>query len=134
MSEEVFADVFALMYNEKSTVEYSIRQTFYPSGLYPSTLHNVIIMEKDAFVKLITTWVVNSVVDLNDRRDLIDVKQYIPPEYQIFWPNNRQEAELYGPQISDQVRETLTTYSLIMVARLNDREEVYYPYGGDKYN
>ena len=91
-------------------------------------------MEKDAFVKLITTWVVNAVVDLNDRRDLVNIKKYIPPEYQIFWPNNRQEAEIYGTQISDQVRETLTTYSLIMVARLNDREEVYYPYGGKRYD
>lgn len=115
-------------------MEYTVKQSFYPSGLYPSTLHNVIIMEQAAFAKLLTAWVLDLVTDINSNKIDYDIQALLPEEYQVLWPTTKLQMALYAPQIEAEVNKVLGTYSLIMVARLKYREEVYYPHGGIRYN
>lgn len=69
------------VYNAEIRKSFTVKYVYKENGLYPSALHNVILMEYKGFADMMWEFVKENVV-LNKE---LNISQYLPKEYQTLW-------------------------------------------------
>lgn len=69
------------LYDAELTKEFKVKYVYKENGLYPSALHNVIVMEYKAFANMLWEFLKNNIVLNKD----LNLTQYVPKEYRPVW-------------------------------------------------
>lgn len=111
--------------------KYKVKKTYYPSGIYPSAISNVILMEVEGFISMLAQWAAHTITDVNEQTK--DIADSLPPQYLALWPRNTLQVQSAVMMFKSQLKIFFRNFSLMAVCRLNDREQVYQPHSSDKY-
>lgn len=119
INETEFKKVFKILYESEVNTEYTLKKSYFPEGIYPSAISNVIIMEGDGLNNMLVQWLAKVIIDVNT--EFVDFNKILPPEYEALWPRNQFQAQTAAALSKTQMKTFFQNYSLISVCRLQNR-------------